>query len=68
MCERKRGREGFAGGGVGGSVVACQETCARPEAEEEGGACAVVPLEWDLGLEVDWRRGGCFVSLYLYLQ
>ena len=28
----------------------------------------VVPLEWDLGLEVDWRRDECFVSLYLYLQ
>ena len=33
---------------------------------KEGGA--VVPLEWDLGLEVDWRRDGCFLSLYLYLQ
>jgi hypothetical protein len=45
-----------------------REDCARPEAEE-GGACGPgVPLEWDLGLEVDWRRDGCFVSLYLYLQ
>lgn len=57
---------------LAGLLWRAREDCARPEAEE-GGACgvggsAVVPLEWDLGLEVDWRRDGCFVSLYLYLQ